>query len=96
MDSIGAKHVGDLVRIRDDRRGSVRQHCSRELIDGELGGLDVHVRVDEARYQIRAGHIHSLPTVVPAEADDMAVRDGDVHLEPLLGEDGQHLAAGHD
>ena len=86
MDAVGAEHVGDLVRIRDDSCRAVGQDGARELVHRELRGLDVHVSIDEPRREVGAFDVHPLAALVPAEADDMAVLDGDIDLEPLLGE----------
>ena len=47
--AVDAEHVGDLVRVADDRRRPARHHRARELGGRELGRLDVDVGVDEAR-----------------------------------------------
>ena len=44
-----AQNVGELVRIRGHRGGAMRQHRPHELVDPELGRLEMHVGVDEAR-----------------------------------------------
>src|SRR5512142_1477456 len=56
----------------------------------------MHVRVDEAGHDVAARRVDDLAPVVFAEAGDPSVRDRDVELEPLAGEDGQHAAAAHD
>ena len=54
VNAIGAEHVGDLVGVRDHCRGPVRKDGAGKLVDHQLGRLDVHVRIDEARDQVRA------------------------------------------
>ena len=93
VDAVGAEHVGDLVRVGDDRRRAVRQDRAGELVNRQLRGLDVHVSVDETGNQVGALDVQPLATVVATEADDVAVLDGDVDVEPLLGEDRKHPTA---
>ena len=54
------------------------------------------MRVDEAGDDPAARGVDNLATLVLAEPGDDAVGDRDVHLEPLLGEDGQHASATDD
>ena len=64
VDALDAGHVGDLVRVADDRGRPARHDRPRELRRGELGRLEVHVRVDEARDEelARAPSIRSPPS----------------------------------
>ena len=94
MDAVGAQHVGDLVRVGDDGGGALRQHCARELVDHQLRRLDVHMGIDEARHEVGARDIQGFTAVIPAEADDVAVLDRDVHVEPFLREHREDVAAG--
>ena len=48
-DARDSEDVGDLVRVGRHRRRAVRQHRADELVDPELGRLEVHVGVDEGR-----------------------------------------------
>ncbi len=96
VDAVGAEDVGDLVRVGDDRRRAHRQHEPRELVHEQLRRLEVHVRVDEARDDVTARRVERLGALVLAEARDVAVADGDVHVEPLAGEDGEDVAAADD
>jgi hypothetical protein len=50
-DPFDPEHVRDLVRVQDDRRGPPRERGARELVEPELGRLQVHVPVDEAGQQ---------------------------------------------
>jgi hypothetical protein len=52
--AVGAEHVGDLVRIRDDRGRPERQDEPRELVRQQLRRFQVHVRVDEAGDDVAA------------------------------------------
>ena len=61
VDAVGAEHVRDLVRVGDDRGRAEREHETRELVDEELHGLEVHVRVDEARDDVPAVRVDRLP-----------------------------------
>ena len=62
------------------------QHHPRELVDHQLGRLDVHVRIDEARHEVAPAGIDTLTAGVAAEARDTPVCDRDVEVEPLLRE----------
>jgi hypothetical protein len=86
VDTVGPQNVRDLVRIRHHRGRPEREHESRELVHEELRGLQVHVRVDEARDEVAAGELENLGSVVVAEARDEAVRDREVAVEPLARE----------
>ncbi len=55
-----AEHVGDLVGVGRDRRRPVREDGAHELVDPELGRLEVHVAVDEARRQRGAPDVDGL------------------------------------
>ena len=68
--AVRAEHVGDLVRVADDRRGAVGQHDAGELVDHQLAGLDVHVRVDEARHQRPPARVDALAAGVVAHPRD--------------------------
>ena len=96
MHAVRAEHVGELVRVEHDRRRAEWQHQPRELVRQELRRLEMHVRVDEARHHIAPGGVDNLPSVVLAQPGDPPVGDGDVRLEPLAREHGQHTAAAHD
>ena len=91
-----AEHVRDLVRVGDDGGRPERQHEPGELVDEELRRLEVHVGVDEPRDDEAAGGVERLAAVVVAEPGDRSVDDGDVDVEPLAREDGEHTAATHD
>jgi len=93
VDAVGAEHVGDLVRVGHDRRGAMGQDGPSELVDRQLGGLDMHVRVDEPGHEVGAGDVLTLTALIAPKPDDVAVLDGDVDVEPLLGEYGEHLSA---
>ena len=54
------------------------------------------MRVDEARHDVRAVGVERLGALVLAESRDHSVADGDVDVEPLAREDGEHAAAAHD
>ena len=83
MDAVDAEHVRDLVRVGDDRGRTEREHEARELVDHELRGLEVHVRVDEPGDDVASrASSDSRPSYV-AEPGDDPVGDRDVDLEPL-------------
>jgi hypothetical protein len=52
------------------------------------------VCIDEPGYEVGAGYIDPFAAFVMTEADDVAVGDGDIQLEPLFREHGEHAAAG--
>ncbi len=52
--AVRAEHVGDLVRVGDDRRRAEGQDEPGELVHEQLRGLQVHVRVDEAGDDVAA------------------------------------------
>ena len=60
MHAVDAEDVRDLVRVGDDRRRSEREHEARELVDHELHGLEVHVRVDESGDDVAARGVERL------------------------------------
>src|SRR5207245_3940350 len=62
---VEAEHVGDLVRVEDHGGGAVGQHRPRELVDHELGRLEVHVPVDEAGQKDQAGDVDALAPLIP-------------------------------
>ena len=96
MDAVGAEHVRDLVRVDDHRRRPEREHQPGELVEEQLRGLEVHVRVDEAGDDVAAGGVEGLLPVVLAEPRDSAVDDRDVGLQPLAREHREHTAAAND
>ena len=96
VDAVGAEHVRDLVRVRDDGGRPEREHEPRELVDERLRRLDVDVRVDEPGHDPLARRVDGLASFVVAEPGDPAVGDGDIDVEPFAGEDGEHLAAADD
>ncbi len=96
VDAVGAEHVGDLVRVGDDGGRPERQHEARELGRQQLGGLEVHVRVDEPGHDIGAVGIEGLHSLVGAEPGDDAVADSHVGVQPLPGEDAEDAAAADD
>ncbi len=97
MDALHAEDVGELVGIGNDGCGAVREDGAGELVEHQLGGLDVHVGIDQARRHPGPGGVDPLPPpVVGADRDHVPVGDGDVRLQPLPREDAQHPAAGDD
>jgi hypothetical protein len=96
VDAVSAEHVSDLVRVGDDRHRPERQDEACELVHEQLHALQVHVSVDEARDDERAGRIEGLYPFVFAEPRDHSVADCNVDLEPLAREDGEHASAAND
>jgi len=94
-DAIDPEHVGDLVRVEDDGGGPPRERRPRELVEPELGRLQVHVPVDEAGEQDQARDVDPLaPPVARSDAGNVLADDRDVGLEELAGEHGQHPPPG--
>ncbi len=93
MHSIRSEDVGDLVRVRHHGGRAEREHEPCELVDEQLGRLEVHVSVDEPGNDEPLGGVDDLHAVVAADACDDAVGDRDVGVEPLSREDRQHAAA---
>jgi hypothetical protein len=56
----------------------------------------VHVRVDEAGYDVPTRCVDRLGALVPAEPRHDAVADRDVDVEPLAREDSEHTTAADD
>ena len=50
--AVGAEHVRDLVRVRDDRGRTEWQDEPRELVDEQRRRLEVQMRVDEKKYTL--------------------------------------------
>ena len=96
MDTVDAEHVGDLVRVGDDRCRAERQYEAGQLVDEKLHRLDVHVRVDEAGNDVLPGGVDRLPALVRTKTCDRAVGDRHVALEPLAREHRQDEAARDD
>ena len=91
--AVGAEHVRDLVRVRDDRGRAERQHEPGELVRQQLRRLEMQVRVDQPGHDESPAHVEGLAALVVAEAGDIAVDDGDARVEPLAREDREHAAA---
>ncbi len=93
VDAVGSEHVGDLVRVRDDRGRAPCEHDARELVDHQLRRLDVHVRVDESGHEEAPARVEPVAARIAAETRDAAVGDRDVDVEPLAGERGEDVGA---
>jgi hypothetical protein len=72
----------------------MREDRPSELVDCQLGRLDMHVSVDEARDDIGPRDVDALVTLITAEPNDVTVLDGYVNVEPFLREDGENAPAG--
>jgi hypothetical protein len=62
--AVQPEHVGDLVRIQDHRGRAVGQDRPGELIEHELGRLQVHVAVDEPGEENLARRVEGRPSFV--------------------------------
>ena len=96
MDAVDAEHVGDLVGIGDNRRRAEREHEPGELVDEQLHGFEMHVRVDEAGDDVAPRGVDRLVAIVVTEPGYDAVHDGNVDPQPFPCEDRQHPSATHD
>ena len=94
--AVDAEDVRDLVRVGDDCRRPEGENEPRELVDHELRRLEVHVGVDESRYDEAARRVERLAPLVAPEPGDDPVDDRDVGVEPLAREDGEDPSAPHD
>ena len=95
-DARHAEHVGDLVRVRGDGGRAMGQDRADELVDPELGRLEVHVAVDEAGSERGATDVHHLAGVTRPPPRDDAVGDREVGLDPLARVRGKHPATGEE
>ena len=84
--AVDAEDVRDLVRVGDDGGRPEREHESCELVDHELHGLEVHVRVDEPGDDVPPRRVERFAPVVAPDPGNDTVDDGDVGLQPLARE----------
>ena len=96
MHSVHAEDVRDLVRVGDDGGRAERKDQSCELVDHQLHGLEVHVRVDEARDDVASRRIQRLVALVATDARDDAVDHRDVGVQPLASEHRQDATTLYD
>ena len=96
MDTVDAEDVRNLVRIRHHGRRTHGEDEARELVDHEFRRLEVQVRVDESGNDVAPRRVERLASVVASDSGDDPVDDGDVRIQPLAREDGQHASAAHD
>jgi hypothetical protein len=96
VDAVRAEHVRDLVRIGDHGRRAQGQHEPSELVNEELRRLEVHVRVDESRYDVPPRGIDDVRPLVLAQPGDPAVRHGHVELQPLPREHREDVSSTDD
>ena len=96
MHAVDPEHVRDLVWVGDDGRRPQREHEPGELVDHELGALEVHVRIDEAGHDEAPGGVDRLAPLVAPEPCDDAVDDRDVDVQPLACEHRKDLAPADD
>ena len=87
-DALGAQHIGDLVRVADDRGDAMRQHAAVEFERGDQRGFDVQMGVDEAGHGEAARRRRSLRALIGrVGADDAVGDDGDVGVGDGAGDD---------
>ena len=91
LDPGHAEHVRELVRIAHRRRRAARQHRALKALRHQERALEMHVRVDEARHDVRAFRVdRPFAGEALCRADDDAVRDREItfaeraakHVEP--------------
>ena len=93
LDAGDAEHVGELVRIADRRRRAAREHRALEALRNEQRALEVDVRVDEARHDVRALRVNlARAAEAGLEPDDDAVLDRDVAFDEHARE---HVEVAH-
>ena len=88
-----AEHVGHLVGIGRHGRRPQRQHGAHELVDPELGRLEVHVGVHQPGGHGRAVEVDHLGRLPRAPSGHHAVGHGQVGDHPLPGRGRQDPAA---
>ena len=88
--------VHDLVGVRDDRGGAVRDQQAPYLLRADVGGLDVDVAVDEPRGRVQPRSVDLLVSPVAPHAGDDPPADGYVPLGDGAAVDVDHLAAPDD
>ena len=100
VDAGGSQHVGDLVGIRTNREDTPGHDGAGQLGDGDVGTLQVHVRIDEPRrHEAPAGledlgvGTDQLLTAV-AHRGDAPGSHHHVGGNDLAGEDVHHPPAG--
>ncbi len=88
------QHIADLVWIADRRRHAVTQHAAVEFERRDERGLDMAMRVDEARNDDLAAHV-DLPNaaVVAERAHDPVGADGDVARNEVAADEVENPAA---
>src|SRR5690606_36328330 len=89
-DALDSEHVGNLVRIADNRGDAVRQDAALEFVGRHQRGFDVQVGVDEAGYDDAVVALdQGRAIVVAVGADDPVGDDGDVGMGEPTGNDVQ-------
>ena len=87
LDTVGAHDVGDLVRVGDNSRGTVRKNGLGELLRAHKRAFEVDMRVDEAGQHELAAHVDlDLALVMLAHAGDQAGGHGDIAAAELVAE----------
>ena len=69
-----AQHIGDLVRVRDDGRRPSWHDSTGELGHGNHAGLDVDMRIDQARAYVLAVQVDRLAGTVVTEPSDPSTK----------------------
>ncbi len=84
-DSGNTEYVRDLVRVGSHGGGAVGEHAADELVDPQLGRLQVHVRVDEPGGEGGTADVDGVDRVARTPPDHHAVADREVGVDPLTG-----------
>ncbi len=101
LDARAPDDIADLVRVNDDGRRAEGEDATREVRRRDHRGLNMNVRVNEARHGDHAACVYFLPRRQPERAAevhdrDAIAEDADVRPRHLAGVDIDHLPATND
>ncbi len=60
LDALQAEYVGNLMRIDEHARGAAHRRRPHELGDSEHARLDVHVTIQQSRYEVASLRLDDL------------------------------------
>ena len=83
---VKAAYVGNLMRVRNNRRGTVRQHRFGKLAGRHHRRLDMHMRIDQSRRHKSVVKVDLLNSAVLPDADDPSAVNGNIARQNLFGE----------
>ena len=87
----GTGHIGDLVRVGDDRRGPVGQHRLLKGGAAEHGAFNVDMPIHKTRADVSALQVQLGLAAIAAYAQDLSLPDGYICLLDLVCEYVEHL-----